>query len=175
MVHGFVKQSGGHVEILSEIGRGTTVRIYLPRAAERRVAPASQAGEPLPLPRGSETVLVVEDNESVRRFVVGQVAGLGYRVLEAANGEAALAILGQPDQAIDLLFTDIVMAGRVDGYALARAAVERRPGLKVLLTSGFPRRPGAAAGELRQDLPLLSKPYRPANLALAIRKALARG
>jgi CheY-like chemotaxis protein len=108
----------------------------------------------------------------VRRFVSGQVAGLGYRVLEAVNGEAALSILDGSDDAVDLLFSDVIMAGKMDGYALARAARARRPGLKVLLTSGYPRRPTGPGGEPGAELPLLAKPYRQADLALALRKAL---
>ena len=172
MVHGFVKQSGGHVEIDSAVGRSTSVRIYLPRVAERRAAPAAVPAETARSLGGSETVLVVEDNEGVRKTVAAQLTGLGYRVLEAADGEAALAILDRPGQAIDLLFTDIVMPGKVDGYALAEAAADRWPGLKVLLTSGFPGRRLDAGGEGPSDLHLLSKPYRQDDLARAIRTAL---
>ena len=172
MVHGFVKQSAGHVEIRSEIGRGTTVRIYLPRVAEQHATRAPAAGEPAKPAGGSETVLMVEDNEGVRQIVAAQLAGLGYRVLEAGRGWDALAILERPGQAIDLLFTDIVMPGGMDGYKLARAAIERHPDLKVLLTSGFPGQQPEAAGERGTDLPLLSKPYNRDDLARAIRAAL---
>lgn len=171
MVHGFVKQSGGHVEIDSFVDQGTSVRIYLPRAAERRAA-ATDSGASAKAPGGSETVLVVEDNEGVRQTVATQLAGLGYRVLEAADGAAALAILARPEPGIDLLFTDVVMPGKIDGYALAREAVARQPGLKVLLTSGFPKRQAGASGERRVDLHLLSKPYRLTDLAQAIQAVL---
>ena len=176
MVHGFVKQSSGHVEILSEVGRGTTVRIYLPRAVERRAAPAAgpAPSEPVALPRGTETILMVEDNESVRKTGAAQLASLGYRVLEATQGWEALAILERSGEAIDLLFTDIVMPGGMDGHALARAAAVRRPHLKVLLTSGFPGRWSEPMGDRRSDLHLLSKPYSQDDLAKAIWAALHR-
>ncbi len=176
MVHGFVKQSSGHVEIVSELGRGTTVRIYLPRVTERRAAMASVplTSEPVRMPRGKETVLMVEDNESVRKTVAAQLTSLGYHVLEAAKGWEALAILDRSGQGIDLLFTDIVMPGGMDGYALARAAAERRPNLKVLLTSGFPGRWSERAGDRRSDHHLLSKPYSQDDLAKAVWAALHR-
>ncbi len=176
LVHGFVKQSSGHVEILSEVGRGTTVRIYLPRAVERRAAPAAgpAPSEPVALPRGTETILMVEDNESVRKTGAAQLASLGYRVLEATQGWEALAILERSGEAIDLLFTDIVMPGGMDGHALARAAAVRRPHLKVLLTSGFPGRWSEPMGDRRSDLHLLSKPYSQDDLAKAIWAALHR-
>src|SRR5262249_43844986 len=118
MVYGFVRQSGGHLKIYSEIDRGTTVRLYLPQSA------AAQAGEPAAdgaapvLPRGDETVLVVEDDASVRAFVVAQLRDFGYRVLEAADGQRAQAILAADDR-IDLLFTDVVMPRGMTGWELA--------------------------------------------------------
>ena len=172
MVHGFVKQSSGHVEILSEVGRGTTVRIYLPSQQERCATAASASSGPAKPLGGSETILMVEDNEGVRRTVATQLTRLGYRVLEAVKGREALAILERPGQSIDLLFTDIVMPGGMDGYELARAAVEQHPKLKVLLTSGFPGHQLGAAGERQSDLHLLSKPFSQHDLARAIQAAL---
>lgn len=172
MVYGFVKQSGGHIKIYSEPGHGTTVRIYLPRTlgADAEEAPAAAVGSSRL--EGTETVLVVEDNEEVRETAAAQLVSLGYRVIEAANAEAALAILERRTPHVDLLFTDVVMPGKLDGYALATVALESWPGIKVLLTSGFPgdtlRRNGKHGAKLR----LLGKPYRKDELARAIRATL---
>ena len=168
MVFGFVRQSGGHINVYSEQGVGTTFRIYLPRDghqvehADPAVAATSEAG-------GGETILVVEDNTALRRMVVLQLTALGYRVREAENAAAALAKLesGEP---IDLLFADVVMPGNLDGYELARIVRERWPSRRVVLTSGFPGLStdrGAA-----RDIPLLSKPYRRNDLARVLRQAL---
>jgi PAS domain S-box-containing protein len=173
MVFGFMKQSGGHINVYSEPGVGTTFRLYLPRDehAERhdeRTAAETSA------PGGGETVLVVEDNPSLRRLVVLQLTTLGYRVQEAENAAAALAILEAQavdgGQRIDLLLADVVMPGKLDGYDLARTVLERWPSTKVVLMSGFPgtnldRSPGA-------HIPLLSKPYRREDLARTLRAAI---
>ncbi len=173
MVYGFVKQSGGHVTIYSEVGQGTTVRIYLPRnreaEGEATATTEFQAAGPA---GGTESILVVEDKEVMRRTVARQLASLGYRVTEAENGRAALAILESGDPTIDLLFTDIVMPGDLDGYELARRAMELQPEIKVVVTSGFPgdalRRNGNHVASLR----LLNKPYRMSELESTIRAAL---
>lgn len=169
MIYGFAKQSGGHVKIYSEPGAGTTVRLYLPRsdAAEVDEGPrveASHAG------RG-ETILVVEDNADVRAVAVGQLGRLGYAVLQAENGTAGLAVVesGEP---IDLLFTDIVMAGGISGPELAQTACVLRPGLRVLFTTGFAdiaQNGGTISAEDR----ILRKPYRLQDLAREIHLALA--
>lgn len=117
---------------------------------------------------------MVEDNEGVRKTVAAELTSLGYHVLEATKGWEALAILERSGQAIDLLFTDIVMPGGMDGYALARAAAVRHPNLKVLLTSGFPGRWSEPMGDRRSDLHLLSKPYSQDDLAKAVWAALHR-
>jgi len=168
MVYGFVKQSGGHVALYSEIGLGTAIRLYLPRAAGE-AQPATAV--PADMPRGSETVLVVEDQPGVRDFVVRQLNGLGYRTLEAGSAADALPALVEGD-AVDLLFTDVVLPGGVDGFALARTARARRPALKVLFTSGYSETAFADALTHDPGLRLLSKPYRVADLARAVRAAL---
>ena len=174
MVYGFVRQSQGHVQIYSEVGYGTSVRIYLPRAGAAAEIAAEPLAETMARARAGERILAVEDNPDVRRIVAAQLAELGYSVIEAANGEAAIGILGRGEP-IDLLFTDVVMPGGMTGYDLARAARTLRPDLKVLLTSGFPktttedeRRPGEFSH-------LLIKPYRRAELAAKIRAVLDEG
>jgi signal transduction histidine kinase len=136
MVFGFMKQSGGHINVYSEPGVGTTFRLYLPRDPNAAGAQEDAMVE-ASVPGGGETVLVVEDNPALRRVVVLRLAGLGYKVLEAENAEAALAILAG-DEPIDLVFADVVMPGKLDGHDLARIVPERWPATKVLLTSGFP-------------------------------------
>lgn len=168
-VYGFVKQSGGEVAIDSAPGMGTTVRLYFPRAdLVQGVSPAPQRRvEPARL--GSETVLVVEDDELVRQMTVTTLTELGYRVLTAANGPAALEILrGEPD--IDLLFSDVVMPGGISGYELIDQARQLREGLKALMTSGYASRHPMRAGAI--DIPLLAKPYHRNQLAQSIRAAL---
>jgi PAS domain S-box-containing protein len=172
MIYGFVKQSRGHIKIYSEVGHGTTVRLYLPRAETGPVAPAAEAPpeEPQGI-AGGATILLVEDNASVRATAAMQLASLGYRVIEAADAAAALAILDQ-GQAIDLLFTDMVMPGGMTGVQLAREARERRPELKVLFTSGFID--AAVQNDLRAEgfAGFLSKPYRKRDLARRVHEIL---
>ena len=172
MAYGFVKQSGGHIKIYSEPNRGTTVRIYLPRATTAGIieyAPPPAA----PFVGGSETVLVVEDNEQLRTTVAAQLASLGYRVLQAEDGQTALETLARRGRKVDLLFSDVVMPGALDGYDLAKLARERWPGMKVLLTSGFPGEALARIGSDANAFRLLGKPYRKQDLARAIKEALA--
>jgi CheY-like chemotaxis protein len=169
-VYGFVKQSGGHVSIYSEPARGTTVKLYLPRAAPAGASVAVLKPRKGIVPNGTETILVVEDNPDVRRLVRRQLTELGYQVHEAGNGPEALTLLRSPAQ-VDLLFTDIVMPEGMTGYELAGEARECRPGLRVLFTSGYTAI-GAAQEHERGDVPLLSKPYRKSELAQFIRSAL---
>lgn len=170
MVYGFTRQSNGHIKIYSEHGRGTTVRLYLPRA-ENSAAAAGAMSDAAPEARGGERILVVEDNGEVRKIVVSQLTDLGYRIVEAENAEEALAILRR-DDAIDLLFTDVVMPGAMGGDDLARAARAIRPKLKLLLTSGFAK----ASIDQGPNSPLfenfLSKPYRKSELAAKLRGVL---
>jgi len=170
MIYGFAKQSRGHVKIYSEVGHGTTVRLYLPRktAADDAAAPAT-AGRPHS--RGSETILVVEDDADVRAFVGGQLRELGYRVIEAADGPQAQQILDS-DQPIDLLFTDVVMPGGMTGRQLADAARVRRPSLKAVFTSGYTENSIVHQGKLDKGVSFLSKPFRRQDLALKVRETL---
>jgi nitrogen-specific signal transduction histidine kinase/CheY-like chemotaxis protein len=171
MVYGFTRQSRGHIKIYSELGHGTTVRLYLPRASRAGGERGAGAAEVVLPARGGERILVVEDNGDVRRVVVLQLRDLGYRVSEAANGEAALKLIesGEP---LDLLFTDVVMPGGMTGDELARRARIVRPGLKVLLTSGFARAAIEAADQSEDLRNLLSKPYRKVDLAARLRALL---
>ena len=170
-VYGFIKQSGGHVELYSEVGRGTTARLYLPRAREM----AEEAEEPAiweapELQYGPETILVVEDNENVRSVSTGSVRHLGYTVLEACDAPSAFAVLDEsPD--IDLLFTDVGLPG-MNGKELAEEAVRRRPGLKVVFTSGYTRAAIEELDLLRPGVILLPKPFTLEALARTLRTEL---
>jgi len=169
MVYGFAKQSGGHVKIYSEPGHGTTVRLYLPRAT--RSDGATGQAEATAEPRGgSETVLAVEDDGAVRRLAVNLLTSLGYRVVEAVDGHAALALLRQRDD-IDLLFTDMVMPGGMSGSDLAREARLLRPGLKVLFTTGYTRAAATNNGT-GPGGDVIVKPYRKQDLARMLRRVL---
>jgi PAS domain S-box-containing protein len=169
MVFGFMKQSGGHITVYSEPGKGTTFRLYLPRLQETASVQDERSEEPASR-GGSETILVVEDNAGLRRIVVRQLGEAGYRVLEAPDAEAALTIIESPEP-IHLLLTDVVMPGAMDGRDLARVATARRPSLRTLLTSGFPdARWGGSAP--RTGNRLLSKPYRKEELRRTVREVL---
>jgi signal transduction histidine kinase/CheY-like chemotaxis protein len=170
MVYGFMKQSGGAVQIYSEPGHGTAVRLYLPRAAPAPGAPA-EAAPALPEPGGGERILVVEDRLDMRRAVVQMLDGLGYRHSEADSGAAALALLDEGER-FDLLFTDIVMPGPLNGFDLARAARRREPSLKLLFSSGFPGPVATRPGVEEFGAEMIVKPYRKADLAAALRRVL---
>ena len=170
MVHGFVHQSHGYIKIYSELGHGTTVRLFLPRAADTVTPMAQTKPIALPPPGHGERVLLVEDNPDVRKIVARQLGELGYAVIEAENGDAAFKIIERGDS-IDLLFTDVVMPGGMTGEDLAQAARDLRPGLKILLTSGFARSAMQAGPRADTYKNLLSKPYRKADLAAALRVA----
>ena len=169
MVFGYMKQSGGHINVYSEVGIGTTFRLYLPRAGLDIATGIRAPAASIALGRG-ETVLAVEDNAALRRIVVRQLRELGYRVLEAENASAALAVLER--DAVDLLFTDIVMPGEIAGFELARIALKRWPSLRVVLTSGFPEAKIAGNLDTAAVARLLSKPYRKEDLAHALREVL---
>jgi signal transduction histidine kinase/DNA-binding response OmpR family regulator len=169
MVYGFVKQSGGHIKIYSEPGEGTTIRLYLPRApGAEDVAADSDAG---PIAGGTETVLVVEDDDEVRTTVVELLTDLGYGVLKARDAQSALAII-ESGSAVDVLFTDVVMPGPVRSPELARQARVRLPKVAVLFTSGYTDDAIVHGGRLDQGIDLLSKPYTREALARKIRQVL---
>jgi CheY-like chemotaxis protein len=172
MVYGFAKQSRGHIKIYSEIGHGSSVKLYLPKVAVA-VAPSADAiSDPNEAHEGGrETVLVVEDDAAVRIAAVGILQNLGYRVLEAEDGNAAFAIL-QGSEPVDLLFTDLIMPNGVSGQDLLRKARERRPDIKALFTSGYSEHLFKGRGDVEGGVPLLSKPYRRQNLAAAVRRIL---
>ena len=171
MVFGFVKQSGGHVKIYSEEGHGTSVKLYLPRATGLQQT-AAEALVSANVEGGTETILVVEDDAMVRRYVMTQIQSLGYTTLEASNGSDALRIIDDVP-AIDLLFTDVIMPGAMNGRQLVDEALKRRPGLKTLYTSGYTENAIVHHGRLDSGVLLLAKPYRKSELARMIRLALA--
>ena len=168
MVYGFVKQSGGHVSLYSEAGYGTTVKLYLPQATKIEVAATTQAAA---YPTGTETILLVEDDDEVRRATRKLLTGLGYQVVEAADAETALSLLKQHD-GVQLLLTDVVLAQGMSGPELAREARRSAPGLKVLFMSGHVRDTVAFHEQLQQDAQFLAKPFRKAELAQKLRLAL---
>ena len=168
-VFGFVKQSGGHVKIYSELGEGTTLKIYLPRSKKPQETQESLYEQPVI--GGTETILVVEDDDGVRAAVTDLLSELGYTVLKAANAEEALTIL-KAGAHVDLLFTDVVMPGNIPTRELARRAKDSRPNLRVLFTSGYTQNAIVHNGKLDDDVFLLSKPYRKDDLARKLRSLL---
>lgn len=171
MVHGFVKQSGGHIKVYSEPGQGTTVRIYLPRTGQKEDIAADV--ETVPIVGGDESILVVEDDDGVRGTVVETLCELGYNVLQAKNADSAMAVL-ESGMKIDLLFTDVVMPGSLQSIDLARKARQAMPGIAVLFTSGYTENAIVHGGRLDQGLDLISKPYSREDLARRLRQKLRR-
>jgi signal transduction histidine kinase len=170
MVYGFVKQSSGHIAIESEKGHGTTVWIYVPKAegatipvADSRISESARGGH--------GTILVVEDDALVRAYVIAQIQSLGYTTLSASNGQQALSVLRSSDP-VDLLFTDVIMPGSMNGRELSIEALKLRPALKVLFTSGYTENAMNQDGRLDSDVLLLAKPYSRADLARMIRLAM---
>jgi CheY-like chemotaxis protein len=169
MVHGFVKQSGGHVALDSAVGEGTRIRLYLPRSSVETVAEeATSAAETEHAPSRPRTVLVVEDNAIVRSVAVARFEELGHEVLEAESAAVAIEHLSGREP-IDLLFTDVVIPGGMGGFDLARRALEIRPDIRVIFTSGY-----AASVKTVGDLPgeFLQKPYRDDDLRRALQRVL---
>jgi PAS domain S-box-containing protein len=169
MVFGFVKQSGGHIKIYSEEGHGTTVKLYLPRSTGQGHAAMGQLATQVE--GGDETILIVEDDTLVRKYVMAQVASLGYETLEAANAAEALTIIENGAE-VDLLFTDVIMPGAMNGRQLVDEALRRQPLLKILFTSGYTENAILHHGRLDEGVLLLAKPYRKPELARMIRIAL---
>jgi CheY-like chemotaxis protein len=167
MVFGFVKQSGGGIDVTSEETRGTTFRIYLPKAATSALR--ATGFDDRKVQGGQETILCVEDDRDVRQYVTVQLESLGYKVIVATGAPEALAIAAG-GAAFDLLFTDIVMAGGMNGRELAERMVASRPSLRVLFTSGYAY--DSLHGRGTQGMPLLTKPYRKAELARMLRRCL---
>jgi len=169
MAYGFVKQSGGHIRLYSEVEEGTTVRVYLPRSTGTAVEPARSKASGLK--HGNETILVVEDDAKVRETVVDLLGGLGYAVLKANNAEQALAVV-ESGVHIDMLFTDVVMPGALRSPEMVRRAVQMLPTLKVLYTSGYTQNAIVHGGRLDPGVELLSKPYSRQQLAFKICQVL---
>jgi PAS domain S-box-containing protein len=170
-VFGWVKQSGGHIKIYSELGHGTTIKLYLPRA-EAQSADKRPRVE-VATPTGDETVLVVEDNPNVRKTVIRQLHDLGYKTIEAESGASALQMV-RGGAEFDLLLTDVIMPGGMTGYQLADELRQAKPGLKILFTSGYTELATAGEQAALKD-PLLSKPYRKQDLGRAVRSVLDGG
>jgi CheY-like chemotaxis protein len=171
MVYGFVKQSLGHIKIYSEVGHGTTIKLYLPLADQ-----ITQLADAAPIPPaagGTEAILVVEDDGLVRDYVAAQLHSLGYQVLTAGNAAEALAVIDSGAD-LDLLFTDVIMPGSMNGRLLADEALKRRPSLKVLFTSGYTENAIVHHGRLDPGVLLLSKPYRKSDLARLVREAMGQ-
>ncbi len=171
MTYGFVKQSGGDVKIYSEQGSGTAVKLYLPVAHAGTLDPVPNAA-PEALPSGNETILLVEDEQRVRDYAVSQLEGLGYQVVAASDAVSALERVKDLEGHVDLLFTDIVMPGGMNGRALAQQAAALYPGIKVLYTSGYNQNAVIKNGRLEEGISLLEKPYHKAELARKIRQLL---
>lgn len=169
MAYGFVKQSSGHIKIYSELGHGTTVRLYLPRSHQAEVSVSDARA--VPAVGGNETILVVEDDQAVQATVVDMLADMGYRVLKAPDAQSALTIL-QSGMHVDLLFTDVVMPGTLRSPELARQARLLLPDIKILFTSGYTQNAIVHGGRLDPHVELLSKPYRREDLARKIRHIL---
>ena len=170
-IYGFAEQSGGYCTISSTLGKGTSVSLYLPRAAADADTVRPDAAEPIPLSENCEVVLVVEDNPEVRELTLQRVEGLGYVVHEAENGPDAVRLIdsGEP---VDVILSDIVMAGGMSGYDLARWAKDNAPHIKVILTTGYAAEEASNDPAELIDAPILRKPYPRADLAKALRNAL---
>jgi CheY-like chemotaxis protein len=179
MVYGFVRQSGGHIKIYSEVGEGTTIKLYLPRATRTETeeagerAPATPPAAPAPdVPKSEgQKILLVEDDAELNRFGTEVLQELGYRVVSVADGPSALkAIERHPD--IELLFTDVVLPNGLNGRELAHEVQRRRPAVKVLFTTGYTRNAIVHEGRLDEDVELLTKPFTFDALAAKVRRVL---
>jgi PAS domain S-box-containing protein len=174
-VYGFVRQSNGHVRIYSELGEGTTIKIYLPRLLGSNDEPAEVPAKSPTVIRGAgETILVVEDEADLRAYITETLRDLGYCVLEAADGRMALAIIEQHPE-IELLFTDVVLTGGMNGRALADEVSRHKPGLPVLFTTGYTSNAVVHHGRLDPGMHLIGKPFTYAELAFEVRRVLDGG
>ena len=169
-VYGFVKQSGGHVKIYSEVGHGTTVKMYLPRR-DTKAALSSETPSDSAEVGGEETILVVEDDEGVRSYVAEILQELGYHILIAKDGKAALLMIEQPEHHIDLLLTDVVLPG-MNGRQVADAVMASRSEIKVLFMTGYSRNAIVHQGRLDRGVALIQKPLSRKALALKVREVL---
>jgi CheY-like chemotaxis protein len=170
MVYGFIKQSNGHIEIYSELGRGTSIKLYLPRCDDVREQTAVRQSPPMP--GGTERILVVEDDPQVRAGVVRQLQSLGYAVDQAPDGTAGVLAFQAAAQSYDLLLTDVVMPGPLNGKALAEEVSRRWPTTKLVFMSGYTENAIVHYGRLDPGVLLLSKPFRKSDLAQIVRRAL---
>jgi CheY-like chemotaxis protein len=174
-VYGFVRQSNGHVRIYSELGEGTTIKIYLPRLIASDEEPAEVPTKSPAMVRGTgETILVVEDEPDLRTYTTEALRDLGYRVLEAGDGRGALEIVEQHPE-IELLFTDVVLTGGMNGRALSDEVSRRRPGMPVLYTTGYTANAIVHHGRLDPGMHLIGKPFTYAELASKVRRMLDGG
>jgi PAS domain S-box-containing protein len=171
MVYGFIKQSRGHVSLYSEPDKGTTVRMYLPRAITGTEQPAARDDGMVPLPQGTERVLLVEDDDLVRSYSESQLRQLGYAVVAVNDGQSALQALKR--DTFDLLFTDVVLPGGLNGRQLADQACKLHPQLRVLYTSGYTADAIVHDGRLDPGVNMISKPYRQQDLAFKLRRVLS--
>jgi CheY-like chemotaxis protein len=171
-VYGFVRQSNGHVRIYSELGEGTTIKIYLPRLIGSDERPAELPAKSPAMVRGAgETILVVEDEPDLRTYTTEALRDLGYRVVEAGDAREALEIFEQHPE-IELLFTDVVLTGGMNGRALSDEVSRRRPGLPVLFTTGYTSNAIVHHGRLDPGMHLIGKPFTYAELAAKVRRML---
>jgi CheY-like chemotaxis protein len=170
MVYGFVKQSAGHIKIYSEEGHGTTIKMYLPPGSGALIVPETVPARPVE--GGRETILVVEDDRLVKGYVLAQLHALGYGTLDVGTAAEALALVDAGNE-FDLLFTDVIIQGAMNGRQLSDEISKRKPDLKVLFTSGYTENAIIHHGRLDSGVLLLAKPYRKSDLAVMIRKALA--
>jgi CheY-like chemotaxis protein len=170
-VYGFVRQTGGHVRIYTELGEGTTVKVYLPRhAGDEDATERKNRAQDTARAIGTETILVVEDDEALRSYTTEILAELGYRVVAAHDGSSALQAL--ENNQVDLLFTDVVMPGGMNGRQLADEAVRRRPELKVLFTTGYTRNAIVHHGRLDAGVQMIGKPFSFNDLGAKVRTLL---
>ncbi|HKT20416.1 MAG TPA: ATP-binding protein [Stellaceae bacterium] len=171
MVYGFVKQTGGEIKIESEIGKGTTITLFFPKCREPAAAPEPPSASRLPT--GTETILIVEDDDRLRATTVGVLKDLGYETLEASDATSAIEVL-KARRSVDLLFADLILSGSISGQRLAGVARELHPSIKILYTSGYHERAESSGAQNEVASALLQKPYEVAELAAMVRRVLGQ-